>query len=698
MAAIRISACAAIVAIGCAASAFAQNSDEDELALAYGDKSMISIATGSQQAIRRAPAVASVITAEDIAAMGATDLDDVLETVPGLHVNRSANMNSSLYVVRGVFSQFTPQVLVLQNGIPVTTLFVGNKGNLWGGLPLENISRIEVIRGPGSALYGADAYSGVINIITKTADEIDSTRVGLRAGSFNTWDIWGQHGGKHGELEVAAYVRAGKTDGFKRLVEADAQTRNDKAFGTHASLAPGETNNQADSTDAWLDLTYGKWRWRSGYKLRDNMGTGVGIASALDPVGRGKAERITSDLSWSDPQIAPNWGMTVIASYMQYKQRFLTPALLFPAGVTFPTGTFPDGMRGAPETSERQYRFSASASYSGFDHHRLRFGLGYDDLDLYETRELKNFTFTPSGIPVPAGGLQDYTSIAPFLTPHKRTVRYAYVQDEWEFARDWTLTAGVRHDHYSDFGGTVNPRLALVWDASLDVTAKLLYGHAFRAPAFVEQYSINNPVARGNPDLRPETNSTLEASFSWQMRKDIQLNLNFFRYRMNDIIRTVPNPVPGTGSTFNNTGGQHGSGMELEASWDYSRTLRISGNYAYQQSTDEASGQDAGYAPHHQLYIRADWRYSSGWAVSTQINCVMDRKRSAGDTRPPVPDYTTIDLTTRTDRGKDQWNFSVTVHNLFNADVRQPSLAPGLIPNDLPGPGRSLFVQASYKM
>lgn len=686
------------VALACAGMARADINDEEDLASIYGDKFTVSIATGTQQQIRRAPAVATVITAEDIAAIGAVDLDEVLETVPGLHVNRSANFNSPQYAVRGVTSQFTPQVLMLQNGIPVTTLFIGNKGNLWGGLPLENVARIEVIRGPGSALYGSDAFSGVVNIITKTAADAPGTRVGVRGGSFNTKDAWLLHGGSAGPVDVAAYLRAGSTDGFRKLVTADAQTRNDNAFGTNVSLAPGFTNNQQEALDGSLDLSYRKWRWRSSYKLRDDMGTGIGVGSAIDPIGRGKSERVMSDLSWSEPQFASSWATAVTLSYMQYKQRFPVPAVLFPAGATFPTGVFPNGMIGAPETSERQYRLSASTTYHGFKGHSLRFGLGYEDLDLYATREIKNFIFTSSGVPVPDGAVRDYTSIAPFLTPHRRTVKYLYAQDEWRIADDWSLTAGIRQDRYSDFGSTTNPRLALVWDASLDLTAKLLYGRAFRAPSFNEEYSINNPVARGNSDLQPETNKTIEAAFSWQARKDTQINVNFFRYDMSDIIRTVPNAVPGTGATYNNTGGQHGSGMELEAVWDYSRALRLNGNYSYQKSIDELTGRDAGYAPHHQMYLRADWRYSSGWMFSTQVNHVMDRERASGDTRPPVPDYTTVDLTARTHLGGSYWSMTASVRNLFNATVLEPSLAPGTIPNDLPMAPRAFWLQLAYRM
>ena len=668
----------------------AQATEEEELALAYGDKSTISIATGSQQPIRRAPAVATVVTAEDIAAIGATDLDEVLETVPGLHVNRSANLYSPLYVIRGVVSQYTPQTLVLQNGVPMTTLFIGNKGNIWGGYPVEHIARIEVIRGPGSALYGADAFSGVINIITKTAADTPGPQFGVRGGSFDTWDGWVQHGGKLGVVDVAAYLRVGSTNGFRETVTRDA------ASFSAASLAPGPVHTGRDAIDGNLDLAYDKWRLRFGYKLRDNVETGAGIAQALDPVGRAKSQRVTADLSWTDSQFARDLTVGLLGSFLHYTQLSPTDFVLFPPGINFGTGIFTNGMIGGPDTWERQFRLSAFATYTGFADHSLRFGLGHDDLNLYKTRETKNFTFTPSGVPVPVGPVSDFSATAPFLFPQQRKVNYAYIQDEWNFAKDWTLTAGLRYDDYSDFGRTTNPRLALVWEAAYNLTAKLLYGRAFRAPAFVEQYSINNPVAQGNPNLRPETIHTEEAALSWQARKDTQVNLGIFRHSMKDTIRTVPNAIPNTGSMFSNTGNQEGRGVELEAVWDISRSLRLLGNYAFQHATDVTSGRDAGYAPRNQLYARADWQFSGGWLCSTQFNWVADRKRAPTDTRPDVPDYKTVDLTLRSTATKNQWGLAASVRNLFNADVREPSLAPGSIRDDLPMPRRTFYLQASY--
>ena len=147
---------------------YASTTEEEEFEKLYGGVDLISLATGSHQEVSRAPAVATVITNAAIEVMGAVDLDEVLETVPGLHVSYSAVSLNPIYTIRGIHSEFNPQILMLINGIPITHLFLGNRGQAWGGMPVNNIARIEIIRGPGSALYGADAFSGTINIVTKT--------------------------------------------------------------------------------------------------------------------------------------------------------------------------------------------------------------------------------------------------------------------------------------------------------------------------------------------------------------------------------------------------------------------------------------------------------------------------------------------------------------------------------------------------
>jgi iron complex outermembrane receptor protein len=685
-------------------TAFADAEEEADLALAYGDRTTVSIATGAKQQLRRAPAVATVVTAEDIAAMGAVDLDEVMETVPGVHVARSPIGNVSVYAIRGIFNANGPQVLMLQNGVPMTTMFQGNKGGVWGGLPLENVERIEIIRGPGSALYGADAYAGVINIITRTAADAPGTEVGMRAGAFGTWDAWTQHGGKLGDIDVAAYLRIGGTDGFKETIGADAQTARDRQKNTRVSNAPAPMSLGRDAVDASLNLGYDNWHFNAGYKLRDHSELGAGVASALDPTSYARSERVNADLSWNDAQFARDWSVGATASFLYYADTVPTNLVLSPPGTIFPNNAaFPAGQIGGPNKWERQLRLSANATYAGFADHSVRFGVGHEDLNLYKTATYKNYLInTVSGAVTWTGPVIDYSATQPFMLPHRRFVDYAYLQDEWRFDHDWTLTAGIRRDIYSDAGGTTNPRLALVWDAAVDVTAKLIAGRAFRAPSFNELYGINNPVLMGNPGLRPETITTEEAAVSWQARRDLQLNVNVFRYIMRDIIRAVANtPAAPQLTTFRNTGEQRGNGMELEAVWDAGRSVRLSASYSLQKSIDVATDTDAGYAPHHHAYARGDWHFAPGWLASAQIDWVAQRKRAVGDVRPDIPDYKTVDLTVRTARGKGQWDFAASIRNLFDATVLEPSVNQGstatvLIPGDLPQAPRSFYLQASY--
>ena len=220
---------------------------------------MVSIATGTQQSISRAPAVTSVITAQDIKMMGATNLEDVLETVPGLHVARSSIGYMPIYIFRGIYTVLNPQVLMLVNGISIDTLYTGNRGQTFSNMPVNAIARIEVIRGPSSAAFGADAFAGVINIITKTKDDIDGTEVGARLGSFNTHEVWSLHGGEVGGIDIALALEYYHTDGQREIIEADAQTSFDAQLGTNASLAPGSVNLSRQNFNVHFDASKDMW-------------------------------------------------------------------------------------------------------------------------------------------------------------------------------------------------------------------------------------------------------------------------------------------------------------------------------------------------------------------------------------------------------------------------------------------------------
>ncbi len=636
---------------------------EENLFSLYGDEDFVSIATGRKQLLSKAPAVASVITAADIKKMGAKDIEQALESVAGLHVSRRSSAYNPVFLMRGIHSDFNTQVLMLINGIPITNVFTGDRGLVWGGMPIENISRIEVIRGPGSAVYGADAFAGTINIITKTADEIDGLETGLSAGSFDTQRAWAIYGGSVNEWDVAFSLELLDTNGHDEKINADRAS-----LVPGVSLAPGGVNTGKKSIETRIDISKGEWRYRMGFQGRYDVETGAGVFEALDPIGKADSERFNVDVTYHKPNFSENWDVQGTLSY--FSSSFDTDNIhLLPTGAG---GAPPTGLIGSPDVYEQHYRYDMSAFFTGFEGHDVRIGAGIHYIDQYKVEEIKNF-------PGPL-----------FNRVEARTVRYLFLQDEWGFSSDWSLTTGLRYDSYSDFGDTVNPRVALVWDTSYNLTTKFLYGRAFRAPSFNEQFNMGNPVAVGNEDLDPEVINTYEIAFDYSHSGDLSGGLNLFYYDMEDIIRFTPVAL--------NTGDQTGYGLELEFEWQLTNDTSISGNYAVQKSEDKATDDDAGHAPEQQIYLRADHVMSDNWNVSSQLNYVMGRKRVSGDTRKGVDDYATLDVTLKRTQLFGGFDIAFTVKNLTNEEVLEPSLYDPLantvaIPGDLPQAGRSFTAE-----
>lgn len=680
--------------------------EEENLASLYGDEDFVSIATGISQPVSHAPSVASVITMQKIKQLGATDIDEILETIPGLHVARSSSGQNPIYTFRGIYSDFNAQILMLINGIPMTNLFHGNRHQVWGGMPVNAISRIEVIRGTGSAIYGADAFAGVINIITKSPSEINGTSTGIRYGSANTKDFWIQTAGSIKEVTYSAILEMRKTDGQSEKITSDSQTFLDLISGTSASLAPSSINKEAELIDARMELEYQKFTLHTGAQIRNHGGLGAGLAQALDPHGEAASHRYNFDLNYDDVNFSENTHVKATLSYLQTSQEVAEDFILFPPGSTgspLNPVPYPDGIIGNPEVYERHYRANLNATFRGIARHELMSGVGYYFGEIYKTKEEKNFGIDPSsGLPIFPGSPLVDVSDTPFifLNENERENHYVFIQDIWHLADDWELTTGLRFDHYSDFGDTTNPRAALVWSARHNLTVKALYGEAFRAPSFAETGEQANPAFLGNTKLKPETLKSYELAFNYKPSYELALDLNLFQYYWKDIIQFVPD-ISGTTRTAQNRGEQKGHGLELEATWQVNDYLSVLSNYSWQKSEDTQNSADAANAPEQQLYIRTNASLPKGWNLTFQANRVMDRNRAFNDPRQDIDDYTTVDFTLRKSFSNDQLELSLISKNIFNADAREPSPNGQPVPsitNDLPLDRRRIYGEIRYRL
>ena len=275
------------------------------------------------------------------------------------------------------------------------------------------------------------------------------------------------------------------------------------------------------------------------------------------------------------------------------------------------------------------------------------------------------------------------------------------MQDEWQLARAWTLTAGARYDEYSDFGSTVNPRAALVWETRYDLTTKLMYGQAFRAPSFVEQYAKNNPQVIGNPNLAPEEIETIELAFDYQPNKDFRMILSLFNYEAKELIESVGASFP---QVYTNYGEQEGNGFEVEIEWRLLRDFRLRSNFAYQRSEnkklDDAVVPDA---PEMQFYLNPSWAFLPDWSLDGQLYWIGERHRAKGDPRGDIGDYEVVNLLVRRGNIANHWEAAMGLRNLFDEVGRIPSpyaaAAPGgaYIPYDYPIEGRAIWGEISYR-
>ena len=664
------------------------------------------LASGTATPLDKAAAIATVITAEDIEAMGANDIDEVLETVPGLHVGRIP-FSSPKYNIRGITSTHTPQTLVMINGIPISSLYIGNPSLVWGGMPVKAISKIEVIRGPGSALYGADAFAGVINIVTKGSNDIQHNDTGVQAGSFNSLRSWVNYGTRQYNTDIGLSLEYSQTDGFDSIITADAQTLLDSLTGSHASLAPSKTNMGRNTLDARLQLEGNNWTSHLGYQRRYNLEMGAGIAQAIDPNAKFSSDRINADFSYQLPNFFEKLKINTRASYYYADQQAMVNNLLYPAGsntvypVSMFPNLFPNGVVGNPEYREEQARFNIDGEFNGFNNHIIRAGVGFFWGDIYEVTEQKNFL--PSLLPRP-NGIEEVADTPEVFLPEKGRTSYSiYAQDEWLFDPQWALTTGIRYDEYSDFGNTINPRLALVWANNNKMSTKLLYGRAFRAPSISELFATSNPVTLGNPDLSPESIDTYELAFSHQMSSDFSYSSNIFFYEINDFIAFEFNPVT-LAKQAQNIGHIQGQGFEHEMTYTPNDSFKLTGNYSYQKTKDKTNGGTVGETPNQELYLRAEWEFKPQYSLNSQVNWVGEQKRSANDDRNPTHSYTTVDINLQAKQVFKNVDMALIIKNAFDEDVHeasQPPLKPlfqkAFVPNDYPMAGRSVFAQMSYK-
>src|SRR3989339_1316782 len=573
-------------------------------AIWFGSVEEVAIATRHETKISKAPGIVTVITTEEIKNLGYRTFVEVLRTIPGFEILKSGDTGVVVPAVRGITS--SNKVRLMLNGHFVNSPFTGSAFGRFDDFPVENIKKIEIIRGPGSAMYGENAFTAVINIITKDAKDIDGVKVSSGYGSFDTYDENIIFGKTYGKVSVSGMVHYRQSDGFDGIVESDNQTRIDNSlssFGfSRSSQAPGRVEDGRQEFDLNLKTTYKDVYFEGWYSNRDR-GPFIGPQYALNDESDVESNYVFGEVGYQKT-FEERFTLKPRVYYDQFDNNTYIES--FSEGVTLPLdtdgdgnydklNTYPDGFIGNGKVIQKIVGTEIPFDYELFDGNTITLGLEYRLINQTNVGFWNNFDLATLS---PLDSIQDVSDTNPWIKEATRRIWSVYLQDTWDITDTINLTLGARHDHYSDFGGATSPRSGLTWSFMKDASLKLLYGEAFRAPNFVEMFTTNQPAIRGNEDLDPETIRTYEVGVRYRFNKYVTSGINYFFNDIKDLIVLSTVEYAQDTSRYENFGDAHVHGVEMETKLDIAKDNYIFMNYTF-QNPDDDDGNDLPFVAQH---------------------------------------------------------------------------------------------------
>jgi len=659
-----------------------EESEEGLEYLLFEDIPVVTVASLTEESLEKAAGIVSVITAGDIRRLGARNILDVIDLLPGMELGTDFQ-SPRLLTIRGAGGTvgWTPQVRIMQDGIPMNTLLIGEGMGQSYFMPMDEVARIEIIRGPGSSLYGENALTGVINIIGKTGENEEGVVINASAGDFGFYKLNVQYGINHDDFKLFIGISTYETDGPEPLIKQDI------LFGSPISLTPGDGQTAEESTSAYINMSYNNWHFvgRVTDRVYEFL-TGVTTGTLVDTTN--------SDTEWYNFGLdytlqGDQWSLKPYAHYVYYDA--LTQVIIYPPGFGLPFDTngdgfpefFPDGVRNLVGTTVSRIGTGVTFTYDRMENQSWVMGVSYD------FGELENYKLEANFHPLffsSLGTFVDFTDTLPYIKDTERTLIGVFAQDKIQLSDALILTLGVRFDDYDDIGSSFNPRISVVWTTSEQMSFKFLAGSAFRVPNGIELFTTNNPVLSGNEDLDSEEIITYEAAVYYKPdREGALLAVNVFYNVISDLIRLSVGAT-GIGNYANIAGEQEYWGLEVEYKDYFAGWVSTIFSYSFVDGEND-DGSDIDYMSHHKFTAQLNMVFSDHWLFNISSFTFSEKERAITDSRDKIDPSTVVNANLI-------WHLkpveiSISVHDLLDEQKVSPD-ATGRIPFDFPLSAREI--------
>lgn len=615
--------------------------EADEAELFRAEERVVTVASRYAQTVAQAPNIVTVLTDREIRTRGYRSLSDLLRSQPGVYVT-VAQESRSLAWFRGVTSPDNNKFLLLVDGVP---LYDGVYTHAWidAYIPLVDVKQVEIIKGPGSAVYGTNAFAGVVNVVTYRAEDLQGGFARVETGSFGRRSASGVLADRitvgSFPVEVRATARALEFDGDGMDTTPTGERDVSGLNPTRALLG------RFGVTIADLDLSWTVIDYRHTYFVNpqdDPLSVLFQQDDAFFLAYRDQLATASYDLKLgSFGHVRPAVSLQVHDDPGQYAYLGDPSTTVDPTtgeATTSFTGTL-------VETEKRTSRVHAGvdAALHPTPAHTSLIGVGADVLRIHalEDRSFVNFSSAP-------------------VTPSDFAVRdpdaritnlYGFLQHTWTASYWAELTAGARIDQHSYFGIFTSPRAGVLLVPSDSLVVKMLYGRAFRAPTArellvdvgVDENGENEFVA-GNANLSPEVIDTVESEVTATPVTGLTLRGAGFFSAVGQEINSVTGNHPKLGTHYyDNTGTTSVFGGEAQAAWDGQRVF-LDSTYSFTKAVDGDTQRDQYGVPQHMVNSIVSLEAVDGLRLSLLSDYYGTRPRKAWTPDSKRPDGAPVHL------------------------------------------------------
>jgi outer membrane receptor for ferrienterochelin and colicins len=530
-------------------------------------------ATKSERSLRDVPTSVSVMQAADIERRNAFTIDEVLRTVPGVHFNLSQiNIRGSSGYSHGAGSR----VLLLIDGVPVLS---GDSGEItWEIVPLDQVERVEVVKGAGSTLYGSSALGGVVNIITRDLPETSVSSIRFQGGIYDkpVYERWRwsdrtrfshtmqiTHGREFGPLQVVGSLGTVYDDGYR---QNDARRRTTGYLKSRYTFSPFSS---ITLTSFFIDQDRQNFLyWRS-------------FDQALEPFEEQVGEEVASFR---------------IQSSLQYRHVFGSESFMTVRGSWYHTdwkdNIGRDGNQSRADVVGIETQFSHALGQSHFLVGGVDISMHTVNSDIFGKRTGQVFA--------------------------------AYAQDEWRIARQLRLTGGIRFDITKldtiDTFTNISPRAGIVYSVTDNLSFRASAGAGFRAPAAAEAFATtaaSGLIVQPNPELDAERSWSFEIGGNANIAHWMNIDAALFQSDYWDMIEPIVTSIEPTGeinAQFVNVLRARVRGWETGITLSlFNRSVFPRFAYTYVDGEDVDSGNPLKYRHKHMVKTGMLMRYGIGW-------------------------------------------------------------------------------------